>query len=360
MPRHKQRDKHLPPRMRKHGRFHYHVSCAGGREVWTPLGDDYVQALLKWRSLEGLCEGAETVAQMLDNALAEMIPSLKPGSVREYTRNCNTLKPAFKDFMPADVRPVHISQYLAKRSSKVSANREITFFQAAWNVARRKGWLDLPNPCAGIERNQERDRKRTAKPHEVRALLFDKKGKRRDCVEADAVEFALMTGVREADQLHLAKHQIEPSGIRFKPRKTDASTEAEIFFPWNAALDACVKRLLARRRRVGSIYLLPVQRGKRAGQPYSAPSWHKVWRAYFTECGVEGLTWNDLRRTALNRRKKESGSDAAKDMGAHGSVTTTEMYLTNTGATEVPPLKISGLYGIRAEKRDLRLVRKRR
>lgn len=328
--------------MRRKGRFYYHVCCAGGREVWTPLGEEYVQAILKWRQIEGLCEGAATVAQMLDNALAAMLAKLKPGTIKEFTRAASNLKPAFAGFAPADVQTVHLRQYLERRSAKVSANREVAFFSAAWEHARGVGWINLPNPAAGIEYNRERRRKRVATPEEVRALLFDG-GKPRDCVEADAVQLALMTAIRQSDLLHMTKRQVERDGLRVKPRKTEHSTEAELLFPWTPELRLCVNRLTGRRRRVGSIYLIAVQRGKRSGQPYSAPSWHKVWRGYFAACGVSGLTWHDLRRTALNARKDEGGTEAAKQMAAHSSLTTTEGYLRQAGAVTVAPLEVSRL-----------------
>lgn len=338
MPRHKERDKHLPPRMRKKGARFYYVACG----KWTPLGDDYATALLQWRELEGLCEGAATVAQLLDNAIAVMTPELKASTLREFSRANNRLKKAFTGFAPSDVEPGHIAQYLETRSAKVTANREIAFFSSAWEIARRRRWISLPNPCAGVRRNKERRRKRTARPAEIRALLFDK-GERRDCVEADAIELTLKTAMREADLLHMKKGQIEDEGIRVTPRKTDASTGEEQMFFWDAELRACVNRLLGRRRRIGSVFLVPVTRGKHAGRPYTAPSWFKVWRPYFKACGVEGLTWHDLRRTALKARERELGIGAAREMGGHSSVVTTEGYVRSAGTTEVAPVTISAL-----------------
>ncbi|MGH8631520.1 MAG: hypothetical protein ACREU7_12270, partial [Burkholderiales bacterium] len=221
----------------KDGRYYYR-GFAGGKEISKPLGDDYARALLQWRELEGITEDADTVPRMLENALAVMTPELKTSTHREFARAHTRLKAAFEGFTPADVAPVHISQYLEKRTDKkglparVAANREISFFSAAWEIARRRGWLNLPNPALGIRRNREKKRKRMATPGELKALLFDEQGKRRDHVVADMIELTLMIGLRQGDILHLTRSQIETDGIRIKPRKTDDSTEVEQLFTW--------------------------------------------------------------------------------------------------------------------------------
>lgn len=340
---HKQKDKHLPPRMRKIGNGYYYRGFAHGKEISKPLGDDYVRALLQWRELEGLTDDGETVPRMLENALALMTPRLKPSTHREFTRALTRLKAAFKDFAPADVEPVHIAEYLEKRTDKdgnpaaVAANREISFFSAAWELGRRRRWFNLPNPALGIRRNKEKKRKRIATSGEIKALLFDENKLRRDHVIADMIELTLMVGIRQGDILHLTRSQLEDDGIRVKPRKTADSTELEQLFSWTPAMRLCTERAKARRRRVGSMYLFPVQHRKRAGQPYSSPSFYKQWRPYFTACGVSGLTWHDLRRTALKMHELERGKDAAQKFGGHASVTTTEGYIEGVGPSVLRP-----------------------
>lgn len=334
MGRSRTKNKHLPPRMQmKRGRY-YWTPFVQGKVLWKPLGDDYVQALMRWKECEGITEGAATVPQLLENALGVLADRLKPGTFREYARALNNLKGAFEGFMPADVAPRHIAQYLETRTAKVSANREIAFFSTAWEIARRRGWMNFPNPCDGIKRNKERSRKRVATPEEIRALLS------RDEPLTDMVELTLMTAARESDLLNLTQRAIEPEGFRIKPRKTEDSTEAELLFKWTPELRAVLDRAKARRRRVGSIYLFPVRCRGKAGQPYTVNSFQNVWRRYFARCGVSGLTWHDLRRTALQMREAEAGKDAAQKLAAHASITTTEGYLAGVGAAVVEPVRL--------------------
>lgn len=334
MGRHRTANKHLPPRMQlKRGRY-YWTPFVDGKRTWKPLGDDYVQALLRWRELEGHSEGAATVTQLMQNALGVLVDRVKPSTFKEFTRAANHLSDAFESFTPADVQPRHIGEYLEKRSAKVSANREIAFLSTAWEMARRRGWINLPNPCTGVDRNKEKARKRVAKPAEIAALLAH------DEAIADMVELTLMTALRQADLLNLTLRAIEPGGLRVKPRKTDDSTEAELLFKWTPELKAVIDRAKSRRHRVGSMLLFSIQRGERAGQAYDAAGFANVWRRYFARCDVVGLTWHDLRRTALNLRKRESGTDAARELASHSSVLTTEGYLDGVGAVEVQPVKL--------------------
>ncbi len=334
MGRARTKNKHLPPRMQlKRGRFYY-TPYVGGKVVWKALGDDYVQALMRWKELEGLNDGAETVHQLLERALGVLVDEVKPSTFREFTRAMNNLKGAFEGFRPEDVEHRHLVTYLSNRSAKVSANREIGFFSTAWSKAREKGWINLPNPADGIKKNKERKRKRVASAEEIKALLG------LDEPLTDMVELTLMTAMRESDMLNLTVRNLRDEGIWIKPRKTDTSTQAEILYPWTSELRSVLDKAKGRRKRVGSLFLFPVKCRGRAGQAYTVNSFQNVWRRYFERCKVEGLTWHDLRRTALNMRKEEGGTEAAKDMAGHSSITTTEGYMKAVGLVRVAPNRV--------------------
>lgn len=338
MGRHKTTDKHLPPRMRQKGKSFYYVI----NQEWEPIGDDYALALMKWRDREGLSEGAATVSEMLDNTLVVYADRAKPSTFKEFTRAATWLKKVFEGFTPPDVEPGHIAEFLEKAQARVSANRAIAFLSISFELARRRRWLSIPNPCTGVKRNKERNRKRTATPQEIYKLLFDENGKRRDEQMADMVEFTLMTAIRQQDIVTLRRSALELEGIRVKPLKTDESTEAEALFMWNAAMRVLIDRVKARKNKRGieSIYVFPVRRRGRAGQAYTGNSFRSTQRKYFAKCGVTGLSWHDLRRTALRARDKEQGKEAAQKLALHSSITTTEGYLGGVGAVEIAPVTV--------------------
>lgn len=345
MGRLRRKNRHLPERLHVKNGNYYWTPFVDGKMKWKPLGNDYLRALMQYRELEGLNDGAPTVAKLLDRALAHMANDLKPSTYKEYTRASANLKIAFERFVPSEVEPRHIAEYLEKRERKladgtkvaarVTGNREMAFFSTAWELARRRGWINLPNPARGVRRNKERQRKRTATAEEIALLLGQ------DDRMADMVEITLMTAIREDDLLNIHLKQIERDGFRVKPRKTDASTEVEQLFLWTPELKAVFDRARARRRRVGSVFLFPIERGEEAGQAYTVLSFQNNWRRYYAKCGVSGLTWHDLRRTALNMREKAEGKDAAQKLAAHSSVTTTEGYLRGVGAVELLPVKLA-------------------
>ena len=86
-------------------------------------------------------------------------------------------------------------------------------------------------------------------------------------------------------------------------------------------------------------HVLPATRGKRAGAAYPLIA-SRTWRRHFEAAGVVGLTWHDLRRTALQMREKEGGKKAAQQLATHASVVTTEGYLKGVGAAEVRPVRL--------------------
>ncbi len=345
----KSKNRHLPPRMIQPAgrRSYYYLGPPRGPEkkrLCIPLGADYILALLKYREIECQPDDVQTVRQMLDTALILMKPDLKPRSFVEFERAARTLGPAFAGHSFDSVTPQMIAIYLERRSAKVAANREIAFFSTAWDLARRRGWTNLPNPTAGIRRNPERKRKRIASADELRALLYGSDGTQKNCVEADMVGLSLMTAIRVSDMLSLTVSQADPKtnpqGLTVRPQKTDTSTEVQLCFQWTDELRGLVERCVQRARSAGSKHLFFASRGRRRTQPFTVNSFQTKWHRYFVSCSVEGLTWHDLRRTALNSKKRLEGSDAAQILAGHASITTTERYLVGVGETLVTPLAL--------------------
>lgn len=328
MGRHKTRNKHLPPRMRLIAGRYYWRSSVDGKDVSQPLGDDYVRALLKWREIEGLHDGCETVADLLDAFVARM-PSSNAGTLKEYTRASSRLKAAFKGFASMEVLPKHIAQYLRSHDKPVTANREIAVLSRAYSTAINAGRFDGQNPCLGVDRNKEKKRKRVATLEEI-ALI--QKG---DGPIPIMCEMAMLTGLRESDLRMLRLDAFNDAGLTVTPRKTSESTNATVEWSWTAALKACFAKAKLLRRRVGSVYLFA---GK-DGQPLSVNAFQSAWRRHRAKCGCPDLRFHDLRRTAINLAKTEGGTDYARLFAAHGSVATTEGYLKNLQVSRVRPTR---------------------
>ena len=328
MGRHKTRDKHLPPRMiLKSGRYYWRGKV-DTKEVSQPLGDDYVRALLKWRDIEGLHDGCETVSDLLDSFIASM-PSSNEGTLKEYSRACARLKAAFSGFGSMEVLPKHIAQYLRSHDKPVTANREIAVLSRAYATAINAGRFDGQNPCLGVDRNPEKKRKRVATLEEI-ALI--QKGEGPIPIMS---EMAILTGLRESDLRMLRLDAFNELGLTVTARKTENTTNATVEWSWTPSLKACHAKAKLLRRRVGSIYLFA---GK-DGQPMSVNAFQSAWRRHRQKCGCPDLRFHDLRRTAINLAKAEGGTDYAMQFAAHSSVATTEGYLANVQVRKVRPTR---------------------
>jgi hypothetical protein len=116
-----------------------------------------------------LSPSARTVADMLDAFLGGGMNNLAATTQRDYIGYVNrSLRHAFGDMEPDEVKPSHIAQYLEFREqggAGVVANREVACLSSAFNFAMRRGWVEL-NPCRGARRNREKPKDRYVRDEE--------------------------------------------------------------------------------------------------------------------------------------------------------------------------------------------------
>lgn len=99
---------------------------------------------------------------------------------------------------------------------------------------------------------------------------------------------ALWTGQRQGDLLRLAWTQYDGEKIRLKQGKTGMRVVVPVGAPLKAALDKV-------GRREGQILL------NSDGKPWTADGFRSSWRKACIEAGITGVTFNDLRGTAVTR-----------------------------------------------------------
>lgn len=99
---------------------------------------------------------------------------------------------------------------------------------------------------------------------------------------------ALWTGQRQGDLLALGWTQYDGEAIRLQQSKTGARVVIPVGRPLKEALDAC-------RRKTGSILV------NSRGEAWHASGFRTVWKRAQTAAGIVGVTFNDLRGTAVTR-----------------------------------------------------------
>ena len=103
-----------------------------------------------------------------------------------------------------------------------------------------------------------------------------------------AIVLALWTGQRQGDLLRLPWSAYDGERIRLKQSKTGARVEIPVGTPLKAALDAT--------KRQSPIILVNSE-----GKPWTADGFRSSWRKACQAANVVGVTFNDLRGTAVTR-----------------------------------------------------------
>ena len=103
-----------------------------------------------------------------------------------------------------------------------------------------------------------------------------------------AIVLALWTGQRQGDLLRLPWSAYDGERIRLRQSKTGVRVEIPVGAPLKAALDAT--------KRKSPIILVTSD-----GKPWTADGFRSSWRKACQAAAVTGVTFNDLRGTAVTR-----------------------------------------------------------
>lgn len=102
----------LPVRMHlKNGRYYY-----VHRNRWVSLSRDYHDALVEYARLMRPATGG--MQALLDRFLEDIRTRAAKSTVRTYACAIEKLRPAFVEFSPEQVKPVHIAQVLDHHRSR--------------------------------------------------------------------------------------------------------------------------------------------------------------------------------------------------------------------------------------------------
>jgi integrase len=99
---------------------------------------------------------------------------------------------------------------------------------------------------------------------------------------------ALWTGQRQGDLLRLPWSAYDGTHIRLRQSKTGARVNIPVGAPLKAALDATPRRS-------------PIILTNSYGRPWTSDGFRASWRKACAAAGIVGLTFNDLRGTAVTR-----------------------------------------------------------
>ncbi|MGH8562758.1 MAG: tyrosine-type recombinase/integrase [Gammaproteobacteria bacterium] len=325
MGRQKLHNKHLPPRMVfRHGAY-YHTPRIDGRQRMVRLSADFSEAINLYYQREQRTIVGTTVNDALSRYEREVLPGKAAETQRHYRGYIGRLREVFGDSHLSSVRTSHVAQYLDRRSAKISGNGEIACLSSVFKSAIRWGWCD-DNPCRGAPRNPKGRRYRLPSDAELAAIRVAASEQLR-CM----VDLVLLIGLRKGDLLKIRLPDLKAQGLRVEIEKVPGAVAV---FKWSEGLREVIDRARSLRRRVGSLYLFATRRGQR----YGTSGFDSIWRRTLKRARVEGLTFHDLRRWAINQAQRQGGLDYAQAIGVHQSRQSTEGYLV-PGEVVVRPLR---------------------
>jgi len=324
----------LPPHMAQKGKSYYYVTNDKPRR-WIPLGNDYVTALQAWAKHEGqpIPESARTVKQIGGWYRTEVLPGKALRTQRDNEAELKRLEAVFGDSPIETITPVDVATYLTHRVDEdgkpapIRANREIALLSHVINFARRRGFTDMPNPCAGVLRNRETGRDRYVEDSEYSAL-YDAG----DAILQDAMDLLLLTGQRPGDVIKFKRTDIVDGALRVRQGKTGTKLRIEV----EGDLAAAIERMTGRKRTATGLYLLQDD----AGQNLTYWALEDRFRIARKAAAIVMPSVLDIQMRDLRGKAATDVEDLAhaQQLLGHQSRAMTEHYTKKRAGARVAPL----------------------
>lgn len=317
-----------------------------GKRKEIPLGRDFIAALRKYSDLSGKTDvgPAVTVPEMLTRWRDATSAGRAAGTLKDIIWSMKPLL-AFFGGPPAahidEVKPPTIRQYLDWRAGRpTSANREVAWFSAAWNWARDRGLIDLPNPCLGVRRHKVKGRDMYIEDAEYAAIEAHACEPLRE-----AMELAYLIGQRPGDLRQMRETDIRDGCLYVQQAKTDARLAVEI----GGQFAALLERIRARKAALPGVRSLSLLTDE-SGQPMTKAKLRRRFEQAREAAAadapnadaaarIRAIQFRDLRAKAATDIRAAAGLDAAQGLLGHTKSAMTEQYTRQRRGAKVKPVK---------------------
>lgn len=235
---------------------------------------------------------APTVTDLCERFQAEYLPRKRASTQKTYRQQiAGEILPALGRLKVADVSFADIDglhRAITKRGRPYRANRVIALLSRIFSMAIR--WhMRSDNPCKGIERNQEHQRRRYLDAAELARLTKALAGYR-DQQSANIVRLLLLTGARRGEVLAMKWKDLDlNTGVWNKP---GATTKQKI--QHTIPLSEAARRLLLsihQEASAGAEWVFP------ANDSGPRRDVKDAWAALCRTANIHGARLHDLRHT---------------------------------------------------------------
>lgn len=287
----------------------YHYAWKGGPRLEGAPGSPEFHA-----SYNAAVEGrrltpAGTLRAILDAYEASSdYTSLAPRTRTDYKKHIKHIEAEFGDFPIKGLEDRRTrGEFLAWRDRLAVASRRNADYRFAV-FARVLSWgfdrgLTPLNPCERPGRLYRSTRSETIWSDADEAAFYAKAPAHLHL----ALALALWTGQRQGDLLRLTWTAYDGQHIRLKQRKTGARVVIPAGAPLKLALDAAKRQLAAiEEGKPRPLTLLATE----TGTSWTESGFRASWRKACAKAGVVGVTFHDLRGTAVTRLALAGCSEA--------------------------------------------------
>jgi hypothetical protein len=336
MGRRRRTDLHLPKRMyERRGKYYFDSPVT---KKWEPLGDDYLIALGKYRTMAGVSPTCRTLRDVFRRYKTEITPEPLRGRKRSKEAIDNELRTidrfdrVFGDLHQDQLTQQHLYRYIDMRLDErkefrelkkkaPSAGRHDVRFLKKMLVKGIKWGAGTVNAVTSLEFDPDPKDMRDVTPAEYEAVYAIANERMQI-----AMELGDITG-QDAQEIRLLhRSQITEDGITFRRGKTGNGVLVE----WTPALRAVVDRALALKPDIPKDYLLRNEEGR----AYTKDGFKGMWRNLMDKATKRGRNnetpilakrykFKHLRKKAATDVSEQRGPEAARDLLAHVDVKTT-------------------------------------
>jgi integrase len=267
-----------------------------------------------------------TFDEAAEKFVDEHFPTLRPASAERYIVSLRRLADVFAGMALEDISSAALYEFEQLRyrngATKPTIRRDLACLSSMLSSCQYWEWLTV-NPVPAYTKARGKKGLRESPPR-TRYLSHPEEGRLLPTCKArlaDAVVFAIHTGLRKQEQFRLMDHHIDMTRKEILVDRTIAKNGHERRVPiLEPAMEILRRRNISRRSR----YIFTNE----DGQPYSHHSNYmlKLLKAAAGRAGISDLIWHDLRRTCGCRLLQDYGATMKEvsDWLGHSSVVVTE------------------------------------
>jgi len=318
---------------KKHGTqtayYYEHPRNDDGKRELEPLGTDFAKAKEKWGQIEGIKVNTyelNTLGELYEKYMAwankTQISNLTQRTIKDRTNYWTHIKPVFADIKVDEFKAEWLLHYFDKRSSQISAKKEIKFLSVLFNWGKLRGHCNIQNPVSGITRQLK------VREHRDILITDDEYLAVHNVANGfiqDLMDLLYMAGCRPDEATNFKFTHDQGSELVYRMPKTKGIKRVQI--------GTDLRKLIDRRKKLlkeNKVTLIdPPILFDDEGQPLVLTGNVRYWwkKARDKAKNTRRFQLKDIRPYAATKRYKQEGVEATRKFLGHSTEAQTRTYI---------------------------------